>query len=157
MHERAGDTILPKAKIVSRSVFPKEQKASVAQVNEPLSEPLPTPPPLDEKDDVGVIVVEKHRSVPLLPPIESILPMTRRFSVAEKIRILDKYHELDNISATCRWVRNEFKRPTFARKSLSTMISREEVYRRASGTKAKRKTVRTRIGAFPRMDKELAR
>ena len=83
--------------------------------------------------------------------------MTRRFTVAEKIAILDKFHEINNISATCRWVRTEFKRSTFARKSLSDMIAREEVYRRSTGTKAKRKSVRSRSGTFHRMDKELAR
>ena len=157
MHERAGDTILPKVKNVSRSVFLKDQKASLAQANEPLAEPLPTPSLPDEKDDIAAVVEKNHSSLPRSPSAESIIPMTRRFSVAEKVRILNKYHELGNISATCRWVRREFKRLTFARKSLADMISREEVYRGASGTKAKRKTVRARTGAFPRMDKELAR
>ena len=90
MHETAGDTILPKVKNVSRSVFLKDQKASLAQANEPPAEPLPSPSLPDEKDDIGAVVEEKHSSLPRSPSAESILPMTRRFSVAEKVRILNK-------------------------------------------------------------------
>ena len=84
------------------------------------------------------------------------LQMTRRFSIAEKLTIIEKSKVLGNISATCRWVRNEFNRPTFARKSLSDMVSKEEVYRKAVGTKRVKKSVKAKSGWFPRKDKELA-
>ena len=84
MHERADDTILPKVKNLSRSVFPKDQKASLAQGNEPPAEPLPSPSVPDEKDDDGAVAEEKHSSLPQSPPAESILPTTRRFSLSEK-------------------------------------------------------------------------
>ena len=83
--------------------------------------------------------------------------MTRWFTVSEKLSIIDKYHELKNMSSTCRWVQRNFNRETFARKSLTKMIARENVYRETNGTKTLRKTVRARSGLYHRMDKELAR
>ena len=54
-------------------------------------------------------------------------------------------------------MRDHYHRPTFARKSLSLMLSREDVFRKASGIKKVRKTVRGRTGLFHRMDMQLAR
>ena len=36
------------------------------------------------------------------------------------------------------------------------MLSREHIFRKAAGTKKKRKTVRSRFGEFPLVDKKLA-
>ena len=83
--------------------------------------------------------------------------MSGRFTIAEKLEILDVYKKSENISATCRWVQKKFHRATFARKSLSLMVSNEEAYRKARGTKTLKKTVRGKSGLFYRMDKELAR
>ena len=83
--------------------------------------------------------------------------MTRRFTIAEKLRIIEKFKESGNASATCRWVKSEFNRQTFDRKSLRKMVSKEQILRKASGTKRARKTIRARTGQFHRMDKELAR
>ena len=69
---------------------------------------------------------------------------------------LDKYNKSLNISDTCRWVRAEFNRSTFDRKSLRKMVSREQIFRKAAGTRRIRKTVRSGTGYFHRMDKELA-
>ena len=155
MHERAGDRIFPKMKFAAMSRVPQKQIASVPQSSDPLKQAMPAPLPPDRKSVVEANVQEEHCPISVPPPKSTML-MTRRFSIADKLRILDKYHETSNISATCRWVRTEFRRATFARKSLADMISREEVYRGASGTKAKRKTVRPRTGSFYRMDKALA-
>ena len=84
------------------------------------------------------------------------MTMTRNFTVAEKLRIVEKYKETGNISGTCRWVKKEFRRTTFARKTLREMIAREAAYRSASGTKIIKKTVRSRTGQFHKMDKKLA-
>ena len=83
--------------------------------------------------------------------------MTRRFTVAEKLQIIEKFKKVGVVSETCKWVMKVFKRPTFDRKSLRTMISREKIYRSAVCTKKVRKNVRPRTGTFGRMDKELAK
>ena len=53
-----------------------------------------------------------------VPGRSAVGPMTRRFNIVEKLKIIDKYNDSLNISDTCRWVRAEFNRSTFDRKSL---------------------------------------
>ena len=61
--------------------------------------------------------------------------MTRRFTVADKLRIIEKHKELKNISATTRWVRDTYNRRTFVRSAHSKMLLKEDVYRNSIGTK----------------------
>ena len=157
MHERAGDNILPKEKHTFSSIPMVCIKPPLpAVIHEP---PAGIPSPIqavetdNHSDGAGVRMVEpKEGSSSRVRKV-----MTRRFSVAEKLRIIAKFKETNNISSTCRWVKAEFNRPTFARKSLSVMLSNEDVYLKASGIRKERKVVRARTGLFHRMDKELAR
>ena len=113
--------------------------------------------PVPVRDKAKVVISGELEKPIIAKPKVTAERMTRRFSVVEKIMIIDKYKETNNISETCRWVRKKFNRNTFARKSLSAMVANEKIYRSASGTKKIRKTVRPRTGEFHRMDKELAR
>ena len=63
MHERPGETVIPKVQNVPRSVFPQEQKASVNLHQQNV--------PLDEKDEVEVIVVKIRGSPSQTQPAKS--------------------------------------------------------------------------------------
>ena len=142
MHERAGD--IPAL---------DENRALVSFIRPASPSYLSAPPPND-------LVVQ----APIKQVVKIVLPesipvgglMTRRFTVAEKLAIIDKYKETKEISSTCRWVKEHFRRSTFARKSLKEMIEKEEIYRSAIGVKKIKKTVRVRTGYFHKMDKKLA-
>ena len=140
MHERLGDyPVLQEIKTNVDSDSPPSASSHIS-----------LQPPNDKIPGKNIVKTELRASckVPRL--------MTRRFTVAEKLRIIEKFKELENISATCRWVKHEYRRETFARKSLREMIEKESVLRSAKGTKYKSKTVRVRSGHFHRMDKKLA-
>ena len=152
MHERAGDRVLKPGK--ARRIG----KQALAVSSSDSAPPRSPPPPSYQPSIVN------HNTVPTEQiPEAAVVPnkigtsMTRRFTVREKLQIIDKYKELENISETCRQVMKKFRRSTFARKSLSSMLLREQDLRKASGTKKIRKTVRPRTGEFPKMDKALAR
>ena len=150
MHERAGHSIgRPRRLCLKRSLTSSANKFPVQLVTKivPKAEKKVCPSPPSPK-------VKAKLSV--LPGVKPEL-MTRRFSVAEKLRIIDEAKKLNNISATCRWVKETFRRKTFACKSLTAMIAKEDTFRKSSGTKKIRKTVRQRTGLFPRMEKELAK
>lgn len=83
--------------------------------------------------------------------------MQSRFTLSQKIKILDKYHELnDNKNATVKWVREEFKRPKYSKSSLRKAIKREDKIRSQRGKKRTEKMSGSRLGEFPLMEKELA-
>ena len=108
---------------------------------------------VEEQKSTGKIENHGRIAVPACP-----FRMMRRFTIAEKLRIIEKYNEnASNVSATCRWVQSEFNRQNFDRKSLRMMVSREPIFPQATGTKRARKTVRGRTGYFQRMDRELAK
>ena len=139
MHERAGD-------------FPianENQRSRASDIRSP------SPSPSVERSHDPVERVPEIE-VPIPAPATVSRKMTRNFNIAEKLMIIDKFKELENVSATCRWVKNEFRRTTFARKTLREMIAREDAYRKSFGTRSKKKTVRVRAGQFHRMDKKLA-
>ena len=147
MHERAGDVPL---------VNKLHQNLSSAVKGNPQRPPLvkssnPQRRSQDAKSPVKTVVKKELASK------QAEITMTRRFTVAEKIQIIEKFKEVGVVSETCRWVMKVFKRPTFDRKSLRKMLSREDIYRSAVGTKKVRKNVRPRTGTFNRMDNELAR
>ena len=155
MHERAGDVarsrIKQNFKVPSRLAV---QSKPIDRLERPCAKPHRFAPILERKNSQKI----NEPSKKIAPPSPSTQHgvMTRRFTIAEKLRIIDKFNETKNVSGTAHWVREEFNRSTFARKSLHQMLSREDVYRAASGTKRKRKTVRPRTGMFHRMEKELA-
>ena len=140
MHERARDY----------PMFNKNWRKKSSDIRSPSP---PRPPDECVQDSIEKVV---ENDVQKTSPKAEIKIMTRNFTVAEKLRIIDKFKETKNISGTCRWVKAEFKRTTFARKTLSEMIAREAVYRAANGIKKVKKTVRARSGQFHRMDKKLA-
>ena len=80
MHERAGDEM----------VLSKNQSAQLRE---------PQPQPLDE-----VLESSAKENLPELPPQPAPVKilMTRRFTVSEKLRIIDKFKETKNTSETCR-------------------------------------------------------
>ena len=164
MHERAGDVPLPlrHTEKYLNNMIKEDNPTELASFRysqqhkqrKPLSviQPQSAPP----QDVVVQAPVKKsvinERAV---PPAKS--PMMRRFTVAEKLSIIEKFRQSNNISGTCRWVREQFGRSTFDRKSLKLMVSREKIFREAKGTKKIRKYVKPRTGSFYKMDKQLAK
>ena len=154
MHERNGHTVPKQRKLVfknpltlvppCRTISPKKPKKLVEAVEaDPPRSLAPSAPCV--KEDFPLKAVAKKVEV-----------MTRRFSVLEKLQIIEKSKELKTLSETCRWVNDTFNRSTFARKTLRAMLDKEEIFRTSSGTKKIRKTVRNKPDLFPRMEKELA-
>ena len=93
MHERAGDyPILDKISRNSASdIRSPSPRPSVERVQVPI-----------EKD----LEIESE----IRPPSATwSRKMTRNFNVDEKLRIIEKFKELENVSATCRWVKKEFR------------------------------------------------
>jgi len=86
--------------------------------------------------------------------------MQSRFTLSQKIAILDKYQELDcNKNATVRWVRKEFKRPKYSKNSLRKAIQREDKIRKqghSGAARMKQDMSIKRYGEFPLMEKSLA-
>ena len=153
MHERAWDSKLPKRVLgFMNQNAPVKQKPKVVKIQG-------LPSISQKREEQGFkqnLNPNKLHLQKVVVPVKETQQMSRRFTVAEKLVIIDKYEECENISATCRWVVKHFNRATFARKSLSQMLLKEEEYRKACGTKSLRKTVRGRSGLFHLMDKELA-
>ena len=86
MHERAGDNILHGSKQVP-----------VRVVQHPAG---PVSNLVEEQKSTGKIENHRRIAVPARP-----FRMTRRFTIAEKIQIIEKYKENDsNVSVTCRWL-----------------------------------------------------
>ena len=143
MHERAGD--IP--------ALDENRKALVSFIPPASPTYLFSPPPKELLVQAPIKQAVKI-VLPKVSPVRGL--MTRRFTVAEKLAIIDKYKETEEISSTCRWVKEHFRRNTFARKSLKEMIEKEAIYRSAIGVKKIKKTVRVRTGLFHKMDKKLA-
>ena len=149
MHERAGDVMLRS----EQAPNPGDNQILLESPHPVFRPVLPGSPV--EQEHKSPIKIEDDKQI-VVPERPAVFSMTRRFTIAEKLRIIDKYKSNMNISATCRWVQIKFNRATFDRKSLRKMISREKIFRKAAGTKSLRKTVRPRTGYFHRMDKALA-
>ena len=147
MHERAGD--LPMA-IELQENIPRPDKL-VRQQPSDVKFSDPQQRKLKDKSPAKKVLKKEPASQ------EAEKQMTRRFTVAEKLQIIEKFKDVGVVPETSKWVMKVFKRPTFDRKSLRTMISREKIYRSAVCTKKVRKNVRPRTGTFNRMDKELAK
>ena len=97
MHERAGDRILKPGK--ARRIG----KQALAVSSSDSAPPRSPPPPSYQPSIVN------HNTVPTeqIPEAAAVpnkigTSMTRRFTVSEKLQIIDKFKELENISATCR-------------------------------------------------------
>ena len=148
MHERAGHVIGRPRKLSF-----KRPPSFAPRIR--LPPPKQEVPRADKKDDTPPPSYSVKENPKAAPSLKQAM-MTRRFSVAEKLKIIDKAKEMNNISATCRWVQETFHRKTFARKSLSDMLAREDIFRESSGTKKIRKTIRQKTGLFPRMERKLA-
>ena len=115
MHERAGDKIPKPGKpriLKPVSVVPKTCPAKVPQL---VTLPVPPVSPVAANDP---IVEGIPHDIARVPAVTNRC-MTRRFTVHEKLRIIDKYKELKNVSATCRQVKEVFRRSTFRRRSRS--------------------------------------
>ena len=88
MHERAGDKLLDSIEHDERkvplSVVPQEQK----------------PPPVIDEIKFSVEPKKVVINEAALPPAKWF--MTRRFTITEKLKIIEKYKESQNMSATCR-------------------------------------------------------
>ena len=164
MHERAGDVPLPlKSKQTHCNSMIQEDKPTELSSSryvqqqvrrKPLSVIQPQSAP--RKSEVVQTPVKTSLKNERAAPLTNS-SMTRRFTVAEKLVIIEKFRESNNISGTCRWVREQFGRSTFDRKSLKLMVSREQIFREAKGTKKIRKYVKPRTGSFYKMDKQLAK
>ena len=92
MHERSGDVLMEKSPNRSPAVLSDR-----------------TPPP-SVIEDMKVPVIS-HSSVENEAPAQCVRGspappargiMTRRFTLAEKLRIVQKYNETENLSGTCR-------------------------------------------------------
>ena len=97
-HERAGDKIPKPGKpriLKPASVVPKTYPAKVPQLV-PLPVSLVSPVAANDPKVEGI--------PPDIPRVAAVTNscMTRRFTVHEKLRIIDHYKELKNVSATCR-------------------------------------------------------
>ena len=156
MHERAGDSVLKRRKLNTMWISrPSSESKPNSNFEHHTKLPSIVPPPLKQEIPNHNAKSSGNRA-PCVKVNVKPDQMTRRFTIKEKLEIIDKSKELDNVSATCRWVKRRFSRPTYARKSLTTLLSRESVLRAASGRKNRRKTVRPKTGTFWRMEKELA-
>ena len=106
MHERAGDKIRPKEKPYVFKFSSKPSKPGPPDIRErnspAIAKVCPPSKPLVEGEGT-----EPEDSANQIFPTDLLSPntmklMTRRFSVAGKLEIIDKFKELNNISATCR-------------------------------------------------------
>ena len=101
MHERAGDAPPKRIKRKYRSLFvPSVESGSTALVQSPPNVPMQEQVVAERKEcgkgnDGSKIVEQPVRSVP-------DGQMTRRFTVAEKLRIIQKHKELKSVRATTR-------------------------------------------------------
>ena len=101
MHERAGDVPPKRMKRKYRSLFaPSVESRSTALVQRPLKVPQQQQVAAEQKEfgkgnEGSKIVEQPVRSGP-------VRQMTRRFTVAEKLRIIQKHKELKSIRATTR-------------------------------------------------------
>ena len=84
MHQRVGDSLLPEG-----------QKLQLRDVP-----PAPSPAPAKEEVRSPVIIRNVSINEESMPAVKWL--MTRRFTIVEKFRIIDKYKEDNNASATCR-------------------------------------------------------
>ena len=65
----------------------------------PVSDPLPKPPVEELKSPIKDILPEEPDLAPSSPVKQS---MTRRFTITEKLKIIEKFKETNNASVTCR-------------------------------------------------------
>ena len=101
MHERAGHKIPPKKKI---AFFKSPLASSVAQAAKgvevsPIKVQRGSSQPKDQDEEESQKEVTPESTV---VKVIATQKMTRRFTVSEKLSIIDKYHELKNTSSTCR-------------------------------------------------------
>ena len=106
MHERAGDKFLPKVKPNVFKFSSKPNKPGPPEIRErksPMIAPV-SPPSIPPVDGEGTELEDsaKQASPKDLVSPNTLKSMTRRFSIAEKLEIIDKSKELNNKSATCR-------------------------------------------------------
>ena len=100
MHERAGDTIHPKPKRViqfKRQMTSPRQEAAIIKPRIAIT----LPPRRMEKESKDVA-----KSIETIPQNrvagKPVHLMSRRFTVAEKLEIIDEFKKSQNLSATCR-------------------------------------------------------
>ena len=97
MHERAGDRILKPGKV--KRIGKKSIAIAPTDLSSQPAVPPPSyPPPVEKRNNLLMGVLPRQADV----PNQTGSVMTRRFTVREKLRIIDKHKELQNISATCR-------------------------------------------------------
>ena len=102
MHERAGDAIL-------REKLEEEIQSDLpAPLSVPADEGKVNVDPVSALENDSVQPDSKSDRAEIVPPSRKL--MTRRFTIAEKLRIIDKFKECGNVSMTCRWVKAEFRR-----------------------------------------------
>ena len=92
MHERAGDLPLMQQKRQKEAKRPAQQNPVQSSAINPLQ---PTEANVPEKSIVKVVVKERTSN-----PVKS--SMTRRFTIAEKLQIIEKSKEGGTISENCR-------------------------------------------------------
>ena len=103
MHERAGDSVLPSYK--KKCMWPansQSQSSSNASAKDLPKSSFQVLPPVEKKIKEKVSKPEKPISLNHASPSNKVQLMTRRFTIAEKFQIIDKFKELNNISATTR-------------------------------------------------------
>ena len=134
MHERAGDTIpINRKRKIGKPFIVRPPLGQNLRIKASAKAIEKNPFPLEKRPLENK---SSEESQPKNPEISVKMEhMTRRFTIKEKLRIIDKFKELNNVTATTRWVQKEYRRSTFVRKSLTKMLAKENVYRAAVGTK----------------------
>ena len=101
MHERARDLPPKRIKRKYKSlIIPSVESKSIAEVQRPPKVPLQQRL-VAERKEVGN-GKESNNKVTQTANFTPSGQITRRFSVAEKLRIIEKHKELKNVSATSR-------------------------------------------------------
>ena len=110
MHERAGHSMYPMQKIKIESQFRKAQiKPITKKVEASSTERISDSPPNAVEANIFHSDSSTEKvTLPAAMASKTLLSMTRRFSIAEKLTIIESFKVLENISASCRWVRNKF-------------------------------------------------
>ena len=102
MHERAGDSIHPK-KVLSGKRQTSNPEKEVAVVDKriiPITPPRVSLPSVEKgSKDVALSKETISESTVVGKPVQF---MSRRFTIVEKLEIIEKYKTLKNVSATCR-------------------------------------------------------
>ena len=108
IHERAGHTLYPRKKILFKFNNASSEKKSDQQNPVDSSEQGSLPEkreeqPEDEKNCRSIAAEsDKENNTLVSEEARENNLMCRRFTIAEKLEILDEYKKSENISATCR-------------------------------------------------------